>query len=126
MKGEAIRSKASVKYLGVTFSKDTHFGNHIRDVTARAGALAARLARIMPTVSGPRASKRRAIYSTVSSVMMYGAPVWHGVTEIARYRDMTARVQRLMVLKVCAAYRTVSTEAVEVIAGVPPFDLQVG
>ena len=57
--------------------------------------------------------------------MMYATPVWHQVTEIGRYKDMVARVQRRMLLKLCAAYRTVSTEAVEVIAGIRPFDLQV-
>ena len=65
------------------------------------------------------------IYSTVRSVVMYAAPVWHRVTEIGRYNNMLARVQRQMVLKVCAAYRTISTEAVEVIAGIPPLDLHV-
>ena len=125
VKDEMIRSKESVKHLGVTFSKDTHFGNHIREVTGRAGLLATRLARIIPSVGGPRMSKRKAIYSSVRSLMMYAAPVWHRVMEIGRYKNMAARVQRQMVLKVCAAYRTVSTEAAEVIAAVPPFDLQV-
>ena len=125
IKGEKISTKESVKYLGVTFSKGAHFGNHIRDVTGMASLLAARLSRIMPSVGGPRASKRRMIHSTVWSVVMYAAPVWHRVTETGRYNNMLARVQRQMVLKVCAAYRTISTEAAEVVARIPPFDLQV-
>ena len=124
IKGENITSRGSVKYLGVTFSKGAHFSNHIRDVTGRASLLTARLTRIMPSVGGPRASKRRAIYSTVRSVMLYAAPVWHRVMEFRTYNNMAVRVHRKMVLKVCAAYRTTSTEAAEVIAGIPPLDLQ--
>ena len=119
VKGETVRSTACVKYLGVTFSMDTHYGNHIRDVTDRA---VGKNNAVRRWAEGVQAE----IYSTVRSFMVYAAPVWHRVvTKIGRYRNVATRVQRQMILKVGATYKTISTEAPEVIAGVPPFDLQV-
>lgn len=44
---------------------------------------------------------------------------------IGRNRDKLSRVQRRMALRVCSAYKTVSLEAVLVIASIPPIELQV-
>ena len=125
VKENIIKSKGAIKYLGVTFGKDLHFAQHIKTTADKANEIATRLARAMPSIGGPRASRRKMLYTTVKSVMMYAAPVWGGIMSKAVHRKRYEKVYRRMLLGVTAAYRTVSTAAVEVIAGVAPIDLQV-
>ena len=125
VKDSNIRSISAIKYLGVTFGKDLNFAEHVKKTADRANEIAARLARVMPSMGGARASKRKLLYAAVSSVMMYAAPVWREVMGIAVHRRNYEKVHRRMLLGVCAAYRTVSTAALEVICGIAPIDLQV-
>ena len=43
-----------------------------------------------------------------------------------KYVAMLARVQRKLALRICSAYRTVSLEAVQVLAGLVPLELLAG
>ena len=120
-----IRSSRCVKYLGVTLDKDLRMREHVRRITDRANEVATKLGRLMPNIGGPRASKRRVLSGAVGSIILYAAPVWGGVLREEKYRNMVLQVQRRMALRICAAYRTVSSEALQVLAGVIPMDLQV-
>lgn len=51
---------------------------------------------------------------------------WGRVMRTIKYRNMMLQVQRRAALRVMSVYRTVSTEAIQVVAGVIPFDLLVG
>ncbi|KAJ8964579.1 hypothetical protein NQ314_004883 [Rhamnusium bicolor] len=77
----------------------------------------------MPNVGGPRASKRL-LSCVVHSQMLYDAPIWYTVTEKKKLVSKLASVQRKIALRVCSAYRTISTEAAGVISGIPPIELQ--
>ena len=98
---------------------------HVKYVTAGADDVATKLCRLMPNVGEPRFSKRRAICAVVNSIIMYGAPIWSKATQKDRYRNMPIRVRRKMAIRISSAYRTVSTEAVQVMAGLIPPDLQI-
>ena len=39
----------------------------------------------------PKMGKRRVVYSSVRSVMIYAAPVWYRVMRIGRYKNIPAR-----------------------------------
>ena len=120
-----IVSRRCLKYLGVWFDMDMKMTEHVKNVTSRASDVATRLCRLMPNIGGPRSSKRRVIAGTVNSIVLYGAPIWSGALRYEKYRQMVVQVQRRVGLRICSAYRTVSTEAVQVIAGVIPLDLLV-
>ena len=122
---EEIKSKKSIKYLGVHFDKDMKMTEHVRRVTARANEVAAKLAILMPNIGGPRASKRRVISSAATSVILYGTPIWGRVLKHEKYRKMLGSVQRKLALGIGSAYRTVSLEAAQVLSGLIPIDLQV-
>ena len=119
----AVASSKSIRYLGVHFDKDRRMSEHIRRTVQRASEVASSLCRIMPNVGGPRSTKRRVICSAVTSILMYGAPIWRRVLRHKKYVDMVARVQRRLALRICSAYRTVSLEAIQVVAGVIPLEL---
>ena len=120
-----IKSRKSIKYLGVHFDKDMRMTEHVRQAAARANEVTAKLAILMPNIGGPRASKRRVISGAASSVLLYGAPIWGGVMRHGKYRNMVGSVQRKLALRIGSAYRTVSLEAAQVIAGLIPIDLKI-
>ncbi|XP_062535228.1 uncharacterized protein LOC134204423 [Armigeres subalbatus] len=78
------------------------------------------IARIMPNVGGPRSSTRRLLASVSSSILRYGVPAWGNALEIKRNRRRLQSAFRLMAIRVASAYRTISSEAVCVIAGMVP------
>lgn len=68
--------------------------------------------------------KRKVLAGVVSSVVLYAVPIWEGVIKIKKYKNMLLSTQRRMLLRVTCSYRTVSLEALAVISGTPPIDLQ--
>ena len=102
--GRAIESQEAVGYLGM----ENGCGSP---------------GRLLPTLGGPRESKRRVLCSVVHGILLYGAEAWIDGYRKQKYRQMLLGIQRTMVLRVCYAYRRVSGEALCVLAGVPPLDL---
>lgn len=123
--GARIETTSTIKYLGVTLDRGMTFAPHVKEVAARAAKTASALARLMPNKGGPRSSKRRILGSVTHSIMLYASPVLRQPMKKARIRQYYAQVQRRMAVRICSAYRTVSTEAALVIAGIPPIDLLV-
>ncbi|KAJ8911986.1 hypothetical protein NQ315_003268 [Exocentrus adspersus] len=64
------------------------------------------LAKLMPNIGGPVASKRRLLAAVVQSILLYAAP-------------------RKALIRVISAYRTISAAAAQVISGTPPIHLLV-
>ncbi|XP_057652399.1 uncharacterized protein LOC130891589 [Diorhabda carinulata] len=114
----------AVKYLGVWLDTKLSFKQHIEKTIEKAEKTLSALANIMPNIGGPRASKRKILSSVVHSQILYGAPVWHTVSERKTFIAKLTRLQRKMAIRICSAYRTVSAEGVGVIAGLPPIELQ--
>ena len=61
--------------------------------------------------------------ATTTSILLYRAEIWADAMEVNKYRKRMAAVQPRGALRVACAYRTVSEEAVAVIAGMIPIDL---
>ena len=121
--GCRIDSQLSLKYLGVKIDARLRFDEHLRIVSEKASRTAWALARIMPNVGGPRQSSRRLLSSVVSSMLLYAAPIWADAIEIQSYARSVKSVYRRSALRVARAFRTVSYDAVCVIAGMPPIEL---
>ena len=98
---------------------------HVKHVVSRANEISTKLGRLMPNIGGLRSSKRRVLCGAVGSIILYAAPTWGGVMRKEKYRQMLLRVQREQVLRISSAYRTMFTEAAQVLAGLVPIDLQV-
>jgi len=58
-------------------------------------------------------------------LLLYGAPVWKGVLNSSCYKDKFVRIQRLINIKIAKAYRTVSNEALCVITGLMPININI-
>lgn len=77
----------------------------------------------MPNLKGPRASKRRVLVSVVYSVILYAAPVWGPIARVENHRKTLGKLQRKLMIRVGSAYRTTSTEALQVVTSSLPIDL---
>ncbi|XP_045481810.1 uncharacterized protein LOC123685953 [Harmonia axyridis] len=79
--------------------------------------------RLLPNIGGPSYFKRRVLCTILHSVLLYAAPVWRAAIKRDKQKLELVKMQRRGLLRVVCAYRTVSAEAVQVIAGYPPIDL---
>ncbi|XP_052738128.1 uncharacterized protein LOC128198188 [Bicyclus anynana] len=120
--GVEIKPCDKLRYLGVWLDRSLRFDKHVVQTAEKAEKLAAALTQLMPRKGGPRASKRRLLASVAHSVMLYGAPVWSQALQVTKYNNVLGRTQRRLAIRICGAYRTVSKEAVLVIAGLIPID----
>lgn len=116
-----IRSREDIKYLGVWLNQNLRMTMHIKETVMKAGRCTDSLAKLMPSLDGNQ--KRRMLVNVMHSIMLYVAPMWERTVRYERYRKMLESVQRQTALRVTAAYRTVSTDALLVIAGIPPTTL---
>lgn len=116
-------SKRWVKYLGVIIDDRLNFNAHVDYICEKASKSQTAIARIMPNKAGPKSSTRRLIASVVTSILRYGAVAWASALERKRNVVKINRVHRLAALRVASAYRTVSYDAVCVIAGMTPIRL---
>lgn len=120
-----VQPSNAIKYLGVWLDTKMVFAEHVRKTIEKAEKTTVALASLMPNIGGPRASKRRLLSSVIHSQILYAAPVWHAVIENRKIVRKLASLQRKINIRITSAYRTISTEGVGIIAGVPPIDLMI-
>ena len=105
-----VNSQPTLKYLGVTIDSRLSFREHLKSVAIKASTVCNALSRILPNTGGARQKRRVLLANVVSSIMLYGAPIWAEETRIS-YRRKVNSVYRLSALRVSCAFRTVSEVA---------------
>lgn len=123
LQGTSVTPSSAIKYLGVWLDTKLTFAPHVNETVKKAERTVVALTNLMPNVGGPKSSKRRILASVAISQILYAIPVWHSVTDNKKLKNRLSRIQRMMSIRVCSAYRTISAEAVCVIAGTPPIEL---
>ena len=118
-----IPLKRSLCYLGIQLDDKLGFAQHVRNIRDKALKSATSLARIMPNTGGPKPHIRQLINSVVLSQILYAAPSFVRALEFKSNIRELQKPQRLTALRTISAYRTVSTSAALVLAGLPPIDL---
>lgn len=66
---------------------------------------------------GPSQRKKELLTSVVTSVLLYGTPLWKPPWSVASVRERLEQVRCTVALKVRSAYRTTTIEFVYAIAG---------
>lgn len=124
LNGEAIEVKKSIKYLGIAVDKDLMYREHIHTTAKKGQCIKTSLSRLMPNIGGPKEPRRRLLASVVHSVLLYGAPIWSNTLIYSKLcLEAMKKVQRRAALRKVCAYRTVSHDAINVLASMPPIDL---
>ena len=125
VQGHTVEPSKNIKYLGVWLDCNRNFSTHVAKSAAKATRTAQAVIRLMSSTRGPKASKKKLHASVAISVALYGAPCWRRALKKQRNCDRLEAVQRMLALRVTSAYRTVSTDAVLLLAGMAPVKLQV-
>lgn len=125
IKGERISSKTEGKYMGVVLGKEVNFSTHLKVSCARAVTDIKTLGRLMSSVTGPAFKKRKLIMTAVTSRLLYGAPIWGDILKYKKYVNIIESTNRLMAIRITAAYRTVSLVAILALAQLPPLELKI-
>ena len=122
--GVHIGVESMMKYLALVLDSRWNFFEHFRRLAPRLERTGAAVRRLLPNLGGPNAFYRRLYAGIVRSIALYGAPVWVGATTTKRLTHRLARGQRVMAIRMIRGYRTVSGEAANILAGLPPWYLQ--
>lgn len=123
--GCEINSKRSLRQLGVMIDDKLNFSSHVEYACKRASMAIAALSKIMSNSSAIVSSKRRLLATVAVSILRYGAAAWSSALVAKRNVERLESTHRLMALRVISAYRTVSKDAVCVLAGMMPIALVV-
>ncbi|XP_017773262.1 PREDICTED: uncharacterized protein LOC108560291 [Nicrophorus vespilloides] len=123
--GTQITPKKAIKYLGVSIDSSLTYAEHITAVAIRGAKTTTAVSRLMHNKGGPKSSKRRLLGVVSQSIMLYAALIWEQAMTVLSYRKALETVQRRGAIRICSAYRTISRDAVQVIAGVSPITLLV-
>ncbi|KAI4482903.1 hypothetical protein M0802_013620 [Mischocyttarus mexicanus] len=116
---------AETKYLGVIIGTRFNVTPHINYVCNKSKVVFSQLARVAKAKWGLSSKTMKAIYNGVFiPVVTYAAAGWADRINVHHIRSLI-QAQRYALIRVTKAYRTISTDALCVIAGVTPIELLV-
>ena len=117
--GYRLSVQEEVKYVGVIIDKRRTYKTHINAVAGKAARVMAALSRVLPNVGGPTNSGRRLYYLIIEAIVLYGAPLWANKANEGTNAATIRRAQKLGLIRVVKAYRTVPGKTLCVLAGFP-------
>ncbi|KAL4101171.1 hypothetical protein QTP88_021192 [Uroleucon formosanum] len=123
---DEIVAVGSVRYLGVELDSRRNFWAHVCGVAGKSDTLYSRLRAASSADWGLRQSTSAVIYRAVFLPRItYAAEIWSKGVLTARARKLLGSKQRRALLSLTGAYRTTSTDALQVVAGQLPLDLEI-
>jgi len=126
LNNKTIPQVQKLKYLGIIIDSKVTFLDHKNYITEKCTKLIFVLAKSAKINWGLGHKALKTIYvGGILPLLLYGAPVWIGAMEKEKYKNKTARVQRLINIKMANAYRTVSSEALCVVTGMTPIHIKI-
>lgn len=121
-----IKRTQSLCYLGLILENKFTFLEHIIQTGEKAKRNFYSFTKISTSTWGLSFKTLKIIYTaTYLGRICYGSPVWADRATIGAARRKLLQSQRLALIFLCKAYRTVSTEALPVLSGVLPVDLEI-
>lgn len=123
--GQPLRLKPWVKYLGVHFGTGLSIKPHVDYLSHKIRSLFGCLARVARNTWGLKYKAMHAYYNGLFiPIVTYASAGWWDRLNKGAIRTLNS-AQRFVLLRVTKAYRTASTDALVVLAGVLPVDLAI-
>lgn len=121
MNGETIKPSPTAKLLGVVFDQELRWKEHVQQAIKHATKVSIALAGLRHL----RPEPMRQIYQAcVTPVVDYSSTVWHDPLRDKTHLRHLNSVQRVSLIRILAAFRTVATTSLEVEAHVLPTHLR--
>jgi ribonuclease HI len=112
------------KYLGITINQFFSPKEHIQSIREKSRRLTIKLSQIYNRSWGiSNLSAKRIYLGVIEPVILYGSSAWYDGT--VRMEKNLANAQRTPLLKISNAFKTVSTEALQILTGILPIDLRI-
>jgi len=116
----------SIKYLGIIFDNKITFRDHNKYIDEKCPKLIFSLYKSAKITWGRKNELLKPIYKgRILPLLLYGAPVCKSVLKNHCYKAKLIRIQRLINIRIAKAYRTVSNEALCVIASIKPIHIKI-
>jgi len=118
--------KDKIKYLGVMLDRNRKFNERLKYIADKCEELYSRLRRITSADWGMIQATSGVIYKAVFIPrIMYASEIWGMAVKSKRAIKLLGQKQREPLLSLTGAYKTVSTDALQVVAGQLPLDLEI-
>lgn len=122
IEGERIKVGPNMKYLGLTLDRKWEWEEHFRRLAPKIRGAVNGLGRILPNLGGPKGKRRQLYMAVVTSIALYGAPIWAGELKGGSIRLLN-ELQRRFAIRVIRGYRTVAGDAAVMLAGTLPWEV---
>ncbi|XP_035215840.1 uncharacterized protein LOC118189366 [Stegodyphus dumicola] len=120
-----VRTVSQLKYLGVIIDNRLNWIRHLHHIHQKVVSLTNNMRRTTGMYWGIRPDMLKIWYRTITAmVILYGSSAW-GIHLNGNLRMKLSSIQRLQLLMITKAYRTTSTDSLQVLAGLLPLDLVV-
>ena len=114
-----------VKYLVVSMSVNMNFRVHVNDLRKRVSGTVEKLRRVIRRDWGlKKTTVGLLVKGLLTPAVMYGASAWYSLTVYKGVREELNRCHRCALYACIRVCRTVSTEAMQVIFGSLPWDIE--
>lgn len=123
LRSDMIQCQTEMVYLGVVISHGFNMAPHVHHITNKVETNLNRLSRLGGATWGVRFPVTRTLYqSVVVGIIRYASELWSPLLKNSSW-DKLRSLQRKALIRMTRAYRTVSLDAAQVLAGVLPIDL---
>ena len=127
LQSKRVKLVSEYKYLGVTLesgSTGIKIGQHVQNISTRCRNMFNSLRKVARRDWGLGYRALKIVYKGLFvSIMTYAAPAWIEMLNEKHKRTMIL-AQRHALIAVTRSYRTISAEAVQILAGAPPIELE--
>ncbi len=124
LQNQLLNISTSVKYLGVYVDSKLSWKVHANYVKTKASQLTMNLITLAKQKFGLNSKALETIYKgAILPTISYCSSVWYESLDRKYVIKPLASLQRQVGLRLCKAYKTVSTEAINILANLMPIDL---
>lgn len=122
--GENIRTVRAAKYLGVYITHNFNLSEHFFHVGNKCKTVFSMFGQLARANWGLKYPMLKLYYHTIFiPIIAYAVGAWGDRINLRCARQLLS-IQRFMLLRLTKAYCTISTDALQVIACIPPLDLE--
>lgn len=121
-----IKYVKKLKYLGILLDEKLNFIEHVKDRKEKIKSVAAKINRIAREKWGLKRHTLDILYKVVYVPMItYGAAAWYKSVRLSHVKRQVDSLQRFLIISVRRVCKTVSTTAMQIVAGKCPLDLEI-
>ena len=123
LNNKELQEEETIKYLGIVIDRRFNSNEHIENITGKCIKIIHALSK-SAKINWGRHDVLRIIYpGAILPILAYGIPIWIECLKRKHVRKLR-RVQRLINIKIARAYRTTSHEALCVLTGITPIQIE--